>query len=342
MKVLVTGCAGFIGFHLSKKLLSEGHDVVGIDNLNDYYDVNLKLGRLMELGVYLVPEADCNQSELYKNFTFIRGDIRNKDSLNNIFITESIEYVFHLAAQAGVRYSIINPDTYIENNISGFLNVLECSRMNKCKHLFYASSSSVYGNLNINEPLNEDLVCNKPVSIYAASKISNEIMAHTYYNMYNLCSTGFRFFTVYGPWGRPDMAPHLFADNIINDKPIKVFNRGELYRDFTFIDDIIAGIFKVFNYYSANNKQDSCNIFNIGCNEPVNLLHFIKLFEFFIGKNAVKEFLPMQDGDVYKTYADISKIQEFVNYSPSVSIDEGVQLFINWYINYYKVENINN
>ena len=333
MNVLVTGAAGFIGSHLSKKLISEGMSVHGIDNLNDYYDVDLKHGRLKTIDAA---------------FVFHKLDICNKDEIFNIFDTVKPEIVIHLAAQAGVRYSLTNPQTYIDSNITGFLNILEASRSFKPKHLLYASSSSVYG-INQKLPFSESDFTDHPKSLYAASKKSNELMAHTYSELFEIPTTGLRFFTVYGPWGRPDMALFIFTKNIFEGKPIKIFNNGNMKRDFTYIDDIIDGIYGLIdkppqpssitksNNYDPSTSSCSYQLFNIGNSEPEDLNYFIELIENSVGKKAIKEFHPLQPGDVEETFADISSLQSKINFSPSTSIEEGIPKFVEWYREFYKI-----
>lgn len=320
MKILVTGGAGFIGSKLVYELCNQGHEVVTIDNLNSYYDVQLKLDRL---------EKFC------KKATFIKGDIADKQTVDDLFYLYRFDKVVNLAAQAGVRYSIDHPYDYINSNIVGFMNILEACRHNNVKHLIYASSSSVYG-LNENEPFNEDDNTDRPVSLYAASKKSNELMAHAYSKLYGMHTTGLRFFTVYGPYGRPDMSPTLFADAIANDKPIKVFNNGEMYRDFTYIDDIVNGIINIVNSDQPFNSDGlHYGIYNIGCGHKEILMNFIKEIEMAFGKEAKKEFLPMQQGDVVSTYASTEKLEMDFNYKPTIKINEGVPRFVEWYKKYY-------
>ncbi|GFD73509.1 NAD-dependent epimerase [Tenacibaculum sp. KUL113] len=335
MKILVTGTAGFIGFHLSQKLLELGHTVVGIDNINDYYDVNLKYARLKELGVerksaeVYYKEITSSTSEKFK---FIRLNLEDKKELFQLFTTESFDVVCNLAAQAGVRYSIENPNAYIQSNIVGFLNILESCRHHEIKHLVYASSSSVYG-MNKKVPFSEEDIVDNPVSLYAATKKSNELMAHTYSHLYKIPTTGLRFFTVYGPWGRPDMAPILFADAISNDRPIKVFNNGDMERDFTYIDDIVEGVKRVIE--KPVEERDLYKVYNIGNNDSVKLLEFITQIETSIGKEATKEMLPMQMGDVKKTWANVDGLIKDYNYSPNTSLSKGIKEFINWFKVFY-------
>lgn len=336
MKVLVTGAAGFIGFHKANLLLNEGYEVVGLDNINDYYPMTLKFERLKELGIS--PEyIRYNQevvSQTYNNFRFIRLDITDETCLLKLFHVESFDYVIHLAAQAGVRYSIDNPKAYIQSNIVGFNNVLEACRAYPVKHLIYASSSSVYG-LNKEQPFSVNHKVDEPVSLYAATKKSNEVLAHSYSHLFNIPTTGLRFFTVYGPWGRPDMAPMLFSSAIQKGEPINVFNNGDLERDFTYVEDIVNGVFQVMNSIPKENHNNvRYRLFNIGNSKPIKLMNFINELEIAIGKKAIKNFLPMQEGDVYSTYADTSDLKSEVGYSPKTSLKEGVDEFIKWFNNY--------
>lgn len=334
MKILITGVAGFIGSLLAKRLLdTKKIEVIGIDNLNTYYDIQLKNKRIEFLNS--------------NNFTFYKLDISNREEIFTVFDKEKITHVINLAAQAGVRYSIENPHAYIQSNLVGFSNILEASRHNKVEHLIYASSSSVYG-ANKKMPFSTKDAVNHPVSLYAATKKSNELLAHTYSHLYNLPTTGLRFFTVYGPWGRPDMAYFSFTKNIIEGKPIKVFNNGEMMRDFTYIDDIIEGIIRLidkkpepnmdFNYVAPDPSSSYApyKIYNIGNNQPVKLMDFIQTIEKHVGKKAKLEFLPMQPGDVQATYADIDDLTNAVGFSPNTSIDEGIRQFVEWYRSYYK------
>ena len=337
MKILVTGAAGFIGFHTCLKLINKGHDVYGIDNINDYYDPKLKFDRLKELGFNKM-EVNVYNSEVksnkYEKLRFTRIDLIDDLSVNKLFKIEQFEVVCNLAAQAGVRYSIENPKAYIDSNISGFLNILEGCRNFDVKHLVYASSSSVYGK-NIKVPFETTDNVDHPISLYAATKKSNELMAHAYGHLYDFKTTGLRFFTVYGPWGRPDMAYFLFADAISNNKPIKVFNNGKMERDFTFIDDIVDGVIKVLE----KNVEDRIHykIYNIGNNKVENLENFISTIEYCMNKKAKKEMYPMQLGDVPKTYADINELKSDFDYQPKTNIKFGIKSFINWYCNYYKI-----
>ena len=333
MNVLVTGSAGFIGFHLVKSLLARGDHVIGLDNLNDYYDVNLKRDRLAQID--------------NKKFNFIEADLENEKLLNDIFKKHQFDIVVNLAAQAGVRYSITNPKAYISSNISGFMNILECSRNYDIQHLVYASSSSVYG-LNTNIPFSVEHNVDHPISLYAATKKSNELMAHTYSHLYGIPTTGLRFFTVYGPWGRPDMALFLFTKAIIAGEPIKVFNNGNMQRDFTFVDDIVEGISRLMDRpakpnlkWSGNNPDPSSSLapyrlYNIGNNSPVKSEDFIKAIEENLGLKAIREYLPIQPGDVSSTAANIDALYEDINFRPKTTINEGIGMFISWYRSYYK------
>jgi len=331
MKILVTGAAGFIGFHTCLKLVSKGHEVYGIDNINDYYDPKLKFDRLNELGLN---EAESIlfknevQSTKFKHLRFARIDLVDDESINDLFRQEQFEVVCNLAAQAGVRYSIENPKAYIDSNISGFLNILEGCRNHKVKHLVYASSSSVYGE-NKKVPFETTDNVDYPISLYAATKKSNELMAHTYGHLYGFKTTGLRFFTVYGPWGRPDMAYYLFAEAISSDKPIKVFNNGQMERDFTYIDDIVNGVTKVIE--KNIDSREHYKIYNIGNNKTESLQDFIATIEKAMGKKAIKEMYPMQQGDVPKTFADVNPLIKDYEYSPSTDIEFGIQCFIKWF-----------
>ena len=324
MKILVIGGAGFIGFHLSKRLLSDGFEVIGYDNLNDYYDVNLKYARLEIL-------------KNYEKFTFIKGDLADKDAVFSLFAEYKPEIVVNLGAQAGVRYSITNPDVYIDSNIVGFFNILEACRHNPVKHLLFASSSSVYGNQKKTPFSTEDNV-DHPISLYAATKKSNELMAFTYSHLYKIPATGLRFFTVYGPFGRPDMAYFSFTNKIIKGEPIKIFNNGDMYRDFTYVDDIVDGICNMLQRPPKEDENgDSYKVYNIGNNKPEKLMYFIETLEKAIGKTAKKEFLPMQAGDVYQTYADVTDLAHDFNFKPSTSIEDGLAKFAAWYKEYYNI-----
>ena len=333
-QILITGAAGFIGFHLAKKLLDKGYHVIGIDNINDYYDVNLKFGRLNELGIAQSDAETYNStagSKKFPNFNFIKINLEDRENLPSLFRENSISIVCNLAAQAGVRYSIENPEAYVDSNVTGFLNILECCRHNEVKHLVYASSSSVYGQ-NEKIPFSVEDNVDHPISLYAATKKSNELMAYTYSHLYDFKTTGLRFFTVYGPWGRPDMAMFLFTDAIIKGKPIKVFNRGDLERDFTYIDDIVDGVVKVVE---SKNFGEKYKLYNIGNSKPVKLLDFIDEIEKSLGIEAKKEMLPMQPGDVNRTWADVTSLQKDFGYNPKISVQEGVGRFVDWYKSYY-------
>jgi UDP-glucuronate 4-epimerase len=328
MKVLLTGVAGFIGHSVCLSLLTRGDTVIGVDNLNDYYDLRLKQARLDNIQTH--PNA--------KNFKFVKLDLAEQAATEKLFTDENPDSVIHLAAQAGVRYSLQNPHAYISSNIVAFTNILEACRAIKPQHLVYASSSSVYGG-NTKLPFSEADNVDMPVSLYAATKKANELMAHTYSHLYGIPTTGLRFFTVYGPWGRPDMAPFLFADAILNDKPIKVFNHGDMLRDFTYIDDIVEGVIRVL-YKPATPAPESnihapYRLFNIGNNQPEKLLDFIGYLEDLIGKKAQKEFLPMQAGDVKATYADTTALNDWVGFKPNTSLKIGVEKFVSWYREFY-------
>lgn len=334
MSILVTGAAGFIGFHVSKRLLSKGYHVIGIDNLNKYYDVRLKRDRLS-----LLKENN--------NFTFYQIDLADSEKLHDVFNKEKINIVINLAAQAGVRYSLYNPYSYIHSNLVGFLNILEACRHYPVDHLLFASSSSVYG-ANSNIPFSTKDNVDHPVSLYAATKKSNELMAHTYSHLFQIPTTGLRFFTVYGPWGRPDMAYYSFTRSILEGNPIKVFNNGDMRRDFTYIDDIVEGIIGLLDHPPANNiKWDPLSpdpsssnapykIYNIGNNSPVTLINFIRTLEETIGKQAILQLYPMQLGDVKETYADITDLYEAIGFQPKTSIDEGLTEFVKWFKEYYR------
>lgn len=348
MKILVTGTAGFIGFHLAKRLLDRGDEVIGLDNINEYYDVNLKYARLQEHGIpkHRIQYGKPVESEKYPGYKFVKADLADSATLQLQFGTHKPDVVCNLAAQAGVRYSLSNPEAYIDSNITGFLNILECCRYGKIKHLLYASSSSVYG-LNKKMPFSVKNNVDHPVSLYAASKKSNELMAHAYSYLFNIPTTALRFFTVYGPWGRPDMALFIFTKSIIEGKPIEIFNNGHMSRDFTYIDDIVEGIVRLIDRPAKSNpdwdalKPDPSsskvpyNIFNIGRGAPVNLLEFIKEIEDNLGIVADKKYLPMQDGDVTDTWADVSDLKTELSYKPGVSVKEGVRNFVNWYKTHY-------
>ena len=336
MKILVTGAAGFIGFHFTQKLLEQGHQVVGLDNINDYYDVNLKFGRLKELGFY---QEDIHwnrpipSSLHHDQCLFIRLNLEDKLELNELFQEHRFDLVVNLAAQAGVRYSLENPSAYVESNVVGFLNILEASRHFGVKKLLYASSSSVYG-LNDKIPFSVEDNVDHPISLYAATKKSNELMAHTYSHLFGMQTIGLRFFTVYGPWGRPDMAMFLFTDAILNDRPIQVFNEGNLSRDFTYVDDIVGGMLNITKAFENNTIQKKYSLYNIGNSKPVKLLDFIEAIEHKTGKTAIKEMKPMQPGDVEHTWADVDDLVRDFNYQPKTTISEGVSAFLDWYLSY--------
>ncbi len=338
MKVLVTGAAGFIGFHVAQKLLARGDQVVGLDNLNDYYDVNLKLARLAQI-------------EHLPGFTFAKLDLQDRPAMEALFATHRFDAVINLAAQAGVRYSLENPHAYVDSNIVGFTNILECCRHHKIGHLVYASSSSVYG-MNSAMPFSIHDNVDHPISLYAASKKANELMAHTYSHLFGLPTTGLRFFTVYGPWGRPDMALFLFTKAILAGEPIKVFNNGQMQRDFTYIDDIVEGVMRVTDKTATPNpawdgaspdpgtSSAPYRLFNIGNNNPVMLTDFIGAIEKALGRTAERELLPMQPGDVAATYADIDDLIEAVDYRPQTPVQEGIDNFVAWYMEHMHKENV--
>jgi UDP-glucuronate 4-epimerase len=334
--ILVTGAAGFIGFHVSQRLLNDGYRVIGMDNLNHYYDVNLKQSRLAQL---------TNRP----NFSFDLLDLADRVGMTQLFDRYQFDAVIHLGAQAGVRYSIQNPSAYIDSNLTGFGNILEGCRHQQVKHLIYASSSSVYG-ANTKIPFAVEDNVDRPISLYAATKKANELMAHTYSHLYRLPTTGLRFFTVYGPWGRPDMAPILFTQAILAGKPIDVFNYGKMQRDFTYVDDIVEGIVRVMSHIpvptakAGGNSADPATsnapyrIYNIGNNQPIELIYFIEVLEKCLGMKAKKNLLPMQPGDVPTTYADISALAKDVGFKPNTSIEVGVERFVDWYRNYYQIQ----
>ncbi len=338
MKILVTGAAGFIGFHAMRMFLSQGYTVVGLDNLNDYYDVGLKYARLAVCGIdeRQIRENQTVPSHIHPNLCFQKSDITDLKTLDALFRNERFDRVLHMAAQVGVRYSLENPQAYIQANLIGFANVLECCRQHGVDHLVYASSSSIYG-MNSKIPFSEDDRVDQPVSLYAATKRSNELMAHTYSHLYGLKTTGLRFFTVYGPWGRPDMAMFLFVDAVLKGKPIQVFNHGNLYRDFTYIDDVVDGIKRVV---AADPDQGGPTyaIYNIGNNQPVRLLDFIESIEKHTGRTAIKEYLPMQAGDVEKTWANVDRLDAAFGSPIRTPVDAGVKKFIDWYMRFYNAK----
>jgi UDP-glucuronate 4-epimerase len=348
-KILVTGTAGFIGYHLANRLIARGDKVVGLDIINDYYDVNLKYDRLKTAGIEreAIQAGQLVQSRLHPNYQFIQLDLSDKEGLNRLFQSQQFDTVVNLAAQAGVRYSLVNPQAYVDSNIVGFVNILECCRHHEVKHLAYASSSSVYG-LNEKMPLSTSDNVDHPISLYAASKKSNELMAHTYSHLFGLPTTGLRFFTVYGPWGRPDMALFLFTEAILKGEPIKVFNHGNMVRDFTYIDDIIEGVVRVIDHPPQGNPDwtgaaplpDSSKgpykVYNIGNNNPIKLMDFIKAIEDKLGQQAEKNMMDIQPGDVPATYADVQDLVDNLGYKPDTSIREGIDAFIDWYQKYYE------
>lgn len=343
IKVLVTGAAGFIGAAVCRRLLADGKNVTGLDNINDYYDPRLKFARLQDLGIIEddVTYGQYVKSDKFENFRFIRLNLEDTETMQKVFEVGKFDVVIHLAAQAGVRYSIENPGAYIKSNIDGFINVLEGCRHTGVKHLVYASSSSVYG-LNGKVPFSEHDGIAHPVSLYAATKKSNELMAHSYSQLYDIPTTGLRFFTVYGPWGRPDMSPYLFIDAILNDRPIKVFNNGDMWRDFTYIDDIVEGVVRIAEVIPEGNADwddktaDPASspapyrIYNIGNHRPIRLMDYIACIEKAAGKEAKKEFLPMQPGDVYQTYADSSALAAATGFSPSTPLEDGIARTVEW------------
>ena len=350
MKILITGSAGFIGFHLVQFLSDTDFDIVGIDNLNDYYDVNLKLGRLKECGIEdALIKGKKNQSGIYKNYCFVNIDLVDQTLLNELFEIEKFDVVCHLAAQAGVRYSLTNPQAYIDSNIQGFINILENCRHNKIQHLLYASSSSVYG-LNKSMPFATRNNVDHPVSLYAATKKSNELMAHTYSHLYGLPTTGLRFFTVYGSWGRPDMAIFLFTKAIVEGRAINVFNNGHMKRDFTHVSDIVMGISKLIPLAPTRelgwdvlhpdpaSSSAPYRVYNIGRGKPIALGDFITEIEKALGITADKNLLPLQPGDVEETWADVKELRRFTGYSPQIEVREGVEEFVNWYTTFYNIK----
>ena len=349
-KILVTGTAGFIGFHLAKQLLDRGDHVIGLDNINDYYDVDLKRGRLEETGIdsHQASYGKLLQSTTYPNYSFLRLNLEDRENIPDLFEKYRFDSVCHLAAQAGVRYSLTNPHAYVDSNISGFLNILEPSRHFSVKHLIFASSSSVYG-LNEEMPFSTHHSVDHPVSFYAATKKSNELMAHSYSHLFGIPTTGLRFFTVYGPWGRPDMALFLFTKAILEDRPIDVFNFGMMQRDFTYVDDIVEGIVKIIDSPPKGNKNwdpkqpdpssstAPYKVYNIGNNNPVKLMDFIEALEEALGKKAQKNLLPIQPGDVPATWADVNDLIEDAGYKPDTPVKEGIKKFVEWYKKFYSI-----
>lgn len=336
MKILITGSAGFIGYHLTKKLLSQGHSVLGIDNLNDYYDPALKTSRLNSLADFCIAEKCQNR------YSFQKIDISDRKTVETLFKSEQFDRVVNLAAQAGVRYSIENPHAYVESNLVGFLNILEGCRQQSSAHLIYASSSSVYG-MNTKIPFSVHDRVDNPISLYAATKKSNELMAHTYSHLFNIPTTGLRFFTVYGPWGRPDMAYFSFTQKILNNLPIDVFNHGQMQRDFTYIDDIVEGIARIINKIPTSVTSEGTNasapykIYNIGNNQPITLDRFISAIEIATNKKALKNNKPMQAGDVSITYADVKELIFSIDFKPNTSIEDGIKKFVDWYTEYNQI-----
>jgi len=341
MKLLITGVAGFIGYHLAKRLASENHDIVCIDNINDYYDVDLKYGRMEALGftrnaIDTTAAGNYNYSALFPSVQFAKIDLCDTERIVTLFLKGDFEIVLHLAAQAGVRYSLTNPHAYISGNVQGFLNILEAAKIYPPRHIVYASSSSVYG-LNTKTPFSENDAVDKPASLYGATKRSNELMAHVYSHLYRLPVTGLRFFTVYGPWGRPDMAPFIFTRAIIEGKPIDVFNNGNMKRDFTFVDDIVEGIIRIMNRIPNENGEDApAAIYNIGNGSPVQLMDFIHTLEDVLGKKASIVYKPIQPGDVIATWADCSALERDTGFHPGTTLTFGIEKFVTWYKNYYK------
>jgi UDP-glucuronate 4-epimerase len=351
MKILVTGAAGFIGSFVAERLAERGDEVVGLDSINDYYDVNIKYGRLQKAGIKPSSAAKGSlvRSSKYEDYWFIRMKLEDQQGIEKLFLREAFDMVCHLAAQAGVRYSIKDPYAYISSNIIGFQNILESCRNNSVKHLVYASSSSVYG-LNENYPFSTHDNVDHPISLYAATKKSNELVAHTYSYLYSLPTTGLRFFTVYGPWGRPDMALFIFTKAILEGRPIDIFNMGKMKRDFTYVDDVVAGVVKVMDLvpngdssWSGKDPDPSRSpapyrIYNIGNNSPVKLMDFIEAIENSLGRKAEKNFLPMQAGDVPATWAEVDDLVKDIDYGPGVEIQEGINRFIKWYLEYFNID----
>jgi UDP-glucuronate 4-epimerase len=334
VKILVTGAAGFIGYHLTRALIAEGHQVAGLDNLNDYYDPALKLARLNSLGINSETSTGKNFSSDNQNLRFYQLDLIDVDALHELFKDEQPDIVIHLAAQAGVRHSIKHPQSFIDSNVQGLFNVLEAIRNHPVKHFLYASSSSVYGSRS-EIPFSEEARTNAPISLYGATKKAGEVIAHSYVELYKIPSTGLRFFTVYGPWGRPDMAYYKFADHIMRGDTIDVYNHGEMERDFTYVDDIVNGILPLMAL--APEGITPHRILNIGRSKPVNLLRFIELLEGHLGKKANKNFLPMQQGEIATTWADVSALKKLTGYSPATDLDAGIRSFAEWYMSYHAI-----
>jgi len=330
-KILITGSAGFIGFHLTNRLIQDGYNVYGLDIINDYYDVNLKFARLTEHGI-TAKTGELIQSTKFLNYKFIQLDLAEHDVVVKFMSDQKFDFVVNLAAQAGVRYSLDNPRAYIHSNIEGFLSILEGCRVSLVKHLIFASTSSVYG-LNTEMPLSEDQKTDRPMALYAATKKANELMAHSYSHLFRFASTGLRFFTVYGPWGRPDMALFLFADAIMNNKSINVFNHGKMIRDFTYVGDIVESIARLIPKPAPLNEDGvPFQVFNIGNNNPVQLMEYIKALETALGKRALKNFMDIQAGDVPTTHAEVTRLENYVNFKPQTTVEEGVAKFVHWYL----------
>lgn len=338
MRILITGAAGFIGFHLAQSLLNSDHEVCGMDNLNAYYDVRLKYARLQQLGIQPEQLIQGKAIRSREGFVFYYLDLLDGANLNALFQAYKPEIVIHLAAQAGVRHSIHYPQSFIDSNVQGFFNILEACRRFPVKHLIYASSSSVYGS-NEEIPFKESGLSHQPVSLYGATKKAGEILAHSYVSMYKIPATGLRFFTVYGPWGRPDMAYFKFAEQILHDQPIDVYNNGNMSRDFTYIDDIVEGIELLMEHAPADHSPH--RIINIGRSQPVNLLAFIQLLEKYLDKKAIKRFLPLQQGDVESTWADTSLLKQLTGYSPQTKLEDGIRQFVEWYTSYHQLALMN-
>lgn len=344
-KILITGSAGFIGFHLVQRLLHDDFEIIGIDLINDYYDVDLKYKRLETQGIFVrtIPLKQIINSDLYTNYSFLKADVADYDFIVDFIVKEKFDYILHFAAQAGVRYSIQKPQAYTHSNIDGFLSILEGCRHGNVKHLIFASSSSVYG-LNATMPQSENSSTEHPISLYAATKKANELMAHSYSHLFQVPTTGLRFFTVYGPWGRPDMALYSFAESILNYKPIKVFNHGKMIRDFTYIDDIAESVSRLiekpaslnfeWDAFSPNSSTSSApyQIFNIGNSNPIDIIEYIQALEEALNINAEKIFLEIQPGDVFSTYANTSRLENHINFKPKYNVKEGVKKFANWYL----------
>lgn len=335
MKILVTGAAGFIGSATIKVLMKKGYEIIGIDNLNDYYDPELKLARLASTGIdrATLTAEGVAESDTYSGYRFMRLDLADREGIDKLFDREEIDGVINLGGQAGVRYSLVNPYAYIESNVVGFLNILENCRRHPVNHLVYASSSSVYG-MRSDMPYRESDKTDTPVSLYAATKKSNELMAYAYSHLYGIPATGLRFFTVYGPWGRPDMAPYLFLHAVMEGKPIRVFNHGDMQRDFTYIDDIVEGVVRVLEH--APDGEDPHRVYNIGHSEPVELMDFIRTIERVSGKKAIMQMEDMQAGDVVCTYADTTRLEKDFDFHPQIGVEEGIRRYYEWYKEYYK------